>query len=258
MTKNLKRLPNFDDILFEFRNKEYGAYIIRKNYGRNVLISLFIGIFILTTAVITPFLRLKVSGNRQNTGERKVEIKMENLDQPSEKVVIPPPPPPPPASVVQQVRYIPPVVVDSVNPDEAAKLMTVDEAQVKIKNDNVEVKEEIKKEVDEEKTQTEPFLNVEEMPVPEGGESGLLKYIAENTKYPEEARENNIKGTVVVKFCVTSKGSVDLVSILKSVDPELDSEAIRVVKSLPPFKPGKHQGKPVPVWYVAPINFTLQ
>jgi len=253
----MKELLSFDDIVFEIRNKEYGAYILRKNYARNFLISFIIGIFILVSGVIAPFLRLKGLGKMQNPGERNVEIKMEAFDQPDETIVVPPPPPPP-VSVLQQVRYIAPVVVDSVKPEEAAGLMTTDEAKVEIKNEGVEVIEEIKKEINEEKTQNEPFLNVEEMPVPSGGESGLLKYIAENTRYPEEARENNIKGTVVVKFCVTSIGSIDLVSILKSVDPELDSEAIRVVKSLPPFKPGKQQGRPVPVWYVTPINFTLQ
>jgi periplasmic protein TonB len=95
------------------------------------------------------------------------------------------------------------------------------------------------------------------MPTFPGGEQALLKFIAANTQYPEIARENNIEGKVIVRFCVTSKGGVDLVSVFKSVDPELDTEAIRVVKMLPTFKPGKQGGRPVPVWYSVPIAFQI-
>lgn len=91
-----------------------------------------------------------------------------------------------------------------------------------------------------------------------GGETELQKYNAEHTQYPEVAKENNIQGKVFVKFCVTSKGDVDKVSISKGVDPELDAEEIRVVKTLPPFKPAKQGGKPVPVWFTVSINFQLK
>jgi protein TonB len=137
--------------------------------------------------------------------------------------------------------------------------MTADQAQVEVKNE--EVIEEVqvaKEEVQEEEPEAEPFIIVEEMPSFPGGEIELQKYLAEHTQYPEVAKENNIQGRVFVKFCVTSKGGVDKVSIFKGVDPELDAEAIRVVKTLPPFKPGKQGGKPVPVWFTVPINFQLK
>jgi periplasmic protein TonB len=253
------KAPAFDDIVFENRNKEYGAYRLRKKYSRNVLISMLIGIFILSTAVITPYLNAKAAENRAKKAERQVEIKMENLDQPAEQIAPPPPPPPPPQDVVQQARYVPPVVVDSVKPEENVQLMTADQAQVEVKNE--EVVEEVqaaKEEVQEEEPEAEPFVVVEEMPMFPGGETALLQYIADHTQYPEVAKENNIQGKVIVRFCVTSKGGVDKVSILKGVDPELDKEAIRVVETLPTFKPGKQGGKPVPVWYMVPINFTLK
>jgi TonB family protein len=103
-----------------------------------------------------------------------------------------------------------------------------------------------------------PFVVVEEMPIFPGGDAALLNYIARNTTYPELAKENNIEGRVIVRFCITSKGNISQVSILKGVDPELDLEAIRVVNTLPTFKPGKQGGKPVPVWYMVPITFTLK
>ncbi len=253
------KAPAFDDIVFEDRNKEYGAYKLRKKYSRTLLIAMLIGIVILSTAVITPYLNAKALENKTKRAERQVELKMENLDQPNEVIAPPPPPPPPPADVVQQARYVPPVVVDSVKPEEVVQLMTADQAQNEVKNEEVvEQIQEVKQEVQEEDPEAEPFVVVEEMPMFPGGETALLTYIAEHTQYPEVAKENNIQGKVIVRFCVTSKGGVDKVSILKGVDPELDKEAIRVVQTLPAFKPGKQGGKPVPVWYMVPINFTLK
>ncbi len=259
MAKEKKIVPAFDDIVFEERNKEYGAYKLRKKYNRTVLVALLIGVIILTTAIITPYINAKALENRQKRAERQVEIKMENLDQPNETVAPPPPPPPPPADVVQQQRYVPPEVVDSIKPEDMTQLMTADQASVEVKNaEVVEVVEAVKEEVQEEDPEATPFVVVEEMPMFPGGDVELLKYLAEHTNYPEVAKENNIQGRVIVRFCVTSKGGVSQVSILKGVDPELDEEAKRVVNTLPPFKPGKQGGKPVPVWYMVPIIFTLK
>ena len=259
MAKEKITAPAFDDIVFKERNKEYGAYRLRKKYNRNVLISLLIGIIIIGTAIITPYINAKALENRQKRAERQVEIKMENLDKPNEVAPPPPPPPPPPADVVQQQKYVPPVVVDSIKPEDNVQLMTADQAQVEVKNtEAVEVVAEVKEEVQESDAEATPFVVVEEMPMFPCGDVELLKFISEHTNYPEVAKENNIQGRVIVRFCVTSKGGVSQVSILKGVDPELDAEAIRVVNTLPTFKPGKQGGKPVPVWYIVPITFTLK
>jgi len=258
MAKEKIRVPAFDDIVFEIRNKEYGAYRLRKKYSRNMLIATLIGVIIIATAIITPFLNAKALESKTKRAERQVEIKMENLDQPTDVVAPPPPPPPPPQDVVQQAKYIPPVVVDSIKPEEAVQLMTADDAQIEVQNEEVEYVEPIKEEIREEEAEPEPFVVVEEMPMFPGGEPALLAYIGEHTNYPEVAKENNIQGRVIVRFCVTSKGGVNQVSVLKGVDPELDAEAIRVVSALPAFKPGKQGGKPVPVWYMVPITFTLK
>jgi periplasmic protein TonB len=106
--------------------------------------------------------------------------------------------------------------------------------------------------------QEEPFVVVEEMPMFPGGDSTLLAYISRNTKYPESAKSNKIQGKVIVRFCVTSDGGVDRISVLKGVNPELNAEATRVVGTLPQFKPGKQGGRPVPVWYMVPIDFSLK
>lgn len=258
MKKYLKKNPKFDDLVFKGRNKEYGAYILRRNYNRTVLVALLIGIIITVTSIITPYLNAKALESRQKRSERKVEIKMENLDQPNEQVTPPPAAPPPPADVVLQQKYVPPLVVDSVKPEDDLKLMTADEAQTEVRNEEVvEAVKEIKEEVKEAEAEEVPFVVVEESPMFPGGEVALYKYIADHIIYPEVARENNIQGKVIVKFCVTAKGGISQVSILKGVDAELDKEAIRVVNTLPAFKPGKQAGKPVPVWYVFPIKFQL-
>jgi len=252
------RIPVFDDIVFETRNKEYGAYKLRKKYNRTVLFALIVGIVIIATAVITPYLNAKALENRLKRAERQVEIKMENLDRPNEQVAPPPPPPPPPPDVVQQQKYVPPVVVDSIKAEDVQQLMTADDAQTQVKDQEVVEVVETKEEVQEAEPEEVPFIVVEEMPSFPGGEIELLKYIAEHTIYPDIAKENNIQGKVIVKFCVTAKGGVSQVNILRGVDPELDAEAKRVVSTLPTFKPGKQGGKPVPVWYMVPIIFALK
>lgn len=103
-----------------------------------------------------------------------------------------------------------------------------------------------------------PFVVVEQMPMFPGGDVALLKFIGENTIYPESAKKQNKQGKVIVRFCITPKGNVTMASIIKGVTPELDEEAIRVVNTLPAFRPGQQNGKNVPVWYMVPIAFTLK
>lgn len=107
------------------------------------------------------------------------------------------------------------------------------------------------------KVQATVFTAVEKMPQFPGGERAMLQCVAENIRYPHEAAEANIQGRVVVKFVVKADGSIGDVVVLRSVDPQLDAEAVRVVKSLPRFIPGEMGGKPVDVWYTLPLNFRL-
>ena len=99
---------------------------------------------------------------------------------------------------------------------------------------------------------------VDVMPEFPGGDTTLLKYIADSTHYPKDAKTQAIQGKVIVRFMIKANGSVSEVSVLKGVSPSLDEESIRVVKTLPKFTPGKLNGKTVPVWYMIPISFTLK
>jgi TonB family protein len=103
----------------------------------------------------------------------------------------------------------------------------------------------------------EVFVVVEEMPTFPGGDTALMNFIYKSIQYPKNAKEKKIQGRVILRFCVTSEGNVDQVSVLKSVDPELDVEAVRVIRMLPKWQPGKQGGKAVNVWYSVPVTFKL-
>ena len=113
----------------------------------------------------------------------------------------------------------------------------------------VEKKEEKKEEI---------FRSVEQMPQFPGGEAALMKYLSSHINYPPMAAENNVQGKVILQFVVEKDGKVGEVKVARSVDKDLDREAIRVVKTLPKFTPGRQNGQPVRVWYTLPVTFKLQ
>lgn len=111
---------------------------------------------------------------------------------------------------------------------------------------------------EEEVVEQEIFQIVEEMPSFPGGEQKLMEYVGKNVKYPQIARESGIKGRVFVSFVVEPDGSVSNVKVLRGIGGGCDEEAMRVVKSMPKWKPGKQRGKAVRVSYMLPVNFQLQ
>jgi len=164
---------------------------------------------------------------------------------------IPPPPPPPPPQVIEVLN----IVDDNVDILDDMSLFD-SEAHEGTFIDVAPVIQTVKKEQEEEESQV--FFIVEEMPEFPGGEAALRRFIANSIKYPQIAQENGIQGKVFVQFVVERDGSVSNASIARGVDPSLDREALRVVNSLPNWKPGKQRGKPVKVSYTVPINFVLQ
>ncbi|MDE6757462.1 MAG: energy transducer TonB [Muribaculaceae bacterium] len=129
--------------------------------------------------------------------------------------------------------------------------------------DDIKLVSEHKNEVIVEDKKPEPvedkvFTSAETMPQFPGGESALLKYISDHIKYPTIAMENNVQGRVVVQFVVKRDGSIGDVKVVRGKDPDLDKEAVRIVKTLPTFIPGRMNGQAVNVWYTLPINFKLQ
>jgi protein TonB len=172
-----------------------------------------------------------------NLGQLNLDDLEEEIIPITKQEIKPPPPPPPPPEVIE-------IVEDEVEIEEELEI------------EDTESDEDIAIEIEEE-SDDEFFMVVENMPEFPGGDLGLMKYIQRNVKYPPIAKEYNITGKVYVSFIVDKSGSVTNVKIVRGVDKTLDAEALRVVKSLPKYKPGKQRGKAVRVMFTIPINFTL-
>lgn len=161
-----------------------------------------------------------------------------------------PPPPPPPA--VQEVEVLN-VVEDDVK-TETIEINTEDD-----KNEEVVIAAPVAAPVEEEEEEEVIFVVVETMPEFPGGQQALFKYLSDNVKYPVIAQENGIQGRVICQFVVNKDGAIVDVEVVRSGgDPSLDKEAVRVIKSMPNWKPGKQRGKAVRVKYTVPVNFKLQ
>ncbi|MFP4365780.1 MAG: energy transducer TonB [Bacteroidales bacterium] len=162
---------------------------------------------------------------------------------------IEPPPPPPPPQVTETLE----IVEDDVEIDDDIFIDDVEaRADTRIEFSQMVMEEE--EEVEEDNF----FFFVEDMPDFRGeGQEGFRKYIFDNLKYPQIAAENGIQGRVTVQFIVNADGSVSDVEVVRGVDPALDREAIRVVKSSPKWTPGKQRGEPVRVAFFFPIDFKL-
>ena len=163
---------------------------------------------------------------------------------------IKPPPPPPPPKVVEVLN----IVDDKTEIDDNLMIEDTEADDQTLIN----VAPVISAKEEEEEEEAQVFFIVEDMPEFPGGEMALRTYIANAIKYPVIAQENGIQGKVYVTFVVGKDGSVSNASIARGVDPSIDKEALRVINSLPKWKPGKQRGKPVNVSYTVPINFQLQ
>jgi protein TonB len=265
-----------DDIVFANRNKAYGAYALRTEYPRIVTRALLIGGAIFVLGVLTPTI---ITALAPETDEQAmVEVNLVNLPPPPPiDPNEPPPPPPPPVEMpkVNTVKFLPP----EVKPDQEVPEETPPPAQ-----------EELKEAVAAEKTQVgdpnaeeviaapeasaaptrvevaveaapkeeQVFTVVEQQPEFNGGMAALGQYLGKNLRYPAAAQRANVSGRVFVSFVVNTDGSIQDVSVLKGLGFGTDEEAIRVIKAMPKWRPGKQSGRPVRVKYNLPINFTLE
>ena len=172
------------------------------------------------------------------------EEEIEIVQTPQE---LPPPPPPPAPEVVEVIN----VVEDNVKVDNIV-IETEDD-----KDKAVVINAPVAAPIVEEEDNV-VFQVVETMPSFPGGDQALFKFLGDNVKYPVIAQENGIQGRVICQFVVNRDGSIVDVEVVRPVDPSLDKEAIRVIKSMPSWSPGKQRGKSVRVKYTLPVNFRLQ
>lgn len=265
------------DLVFEGRNKAYGAYRLRKSTTkRNILamvavvLLLIVAFIILTVKNFVDEQRAKVAMTQvaeltnYKQPEKKAEVKQKKVEVEPERVV---------ERVKSSIKFTAPVIKkdEEVKPDEELKtqdeLMSTKTAigtfDVKGNDDaNGEVlkaKEVIAEpEPPKHEEENKVFDIVEQQPLFPGGPAALMKYLSEHTKYPVVAQENGVQGRVTVQFVVEKDGSISDVHVLRGVDPSLDKEAVRVVKSMPRWTPGKQNGITVRVNYRVPVLFRLQ
>jgi periplasmic protein TonB len=260
MYDNLRKWLDFDDLLFQTRNRDYGAYQLRKRYNSVVITGIILASLIVSFAVILSFVLTPHSNHVLSGYGSYVQVEMENLEPPKEEIFVPPSPPPPQAIHVDEiVKYVPPVVVDSVPPLEKS-LPSTDEFINQTTKNNVDVKGTGTGEnlFGQDGTETdEPFFLVEVMPSFKGG--GLDKFrewVSKRTNYPQLAIDQKIRGTVLLTFIVEKDGSVSNVTVVKGVNPLLDQEAVKAISESPKWTPGLQRGEPVRVRYSIPLNFT--
>jgi periplasmic protein TonB len=255
--KNNNTLVSLDDIVFEHRNKEYGAYVLRGKYRKYLAIAFLISLFGVSSGVAVPFIKAYMNKDKSVVLVKETVAEMSNVKQ-DEDIPPPPPPPPPPAAMEQQVRYTAPVVVDTVK--EEVQLAIVDDVKETTSNEPVPENIEVVKEAEPVIEEEEPaFVFVEEQATFQGGDINSFRdWVQKNLVYPPVAVENGIFGRVTVQFAVSSKGEVVDVKILRGVDPSLDKETIRVINSSPKWGAAKQGGRAVKQQFVIPVIFMLQ
>jgi protein TonB len=246
-----------EEIVFENRNKEYGAYYLRKKYNKYVIIAFLIAFFGVSTAVAVPFIKAYLNREKNVVLLKETTAELENVKN-QEDIPPPPPPPPPPPAMEQQIKYTAPVVVDTVKQE--VNLATVDDISESTSNEPVPDQIEVSKEEDKVVQEEEPvFFVVEENATFLGGDlNSFREWVQKNVVYPEVAVENGITGKVIVQFAVNHKGEVVDVKVIRGVDPALDEETIRVIRSSPKWNPGKQGGKAVKQLFTMPVSYVLQ
>ena len=272
------------DLVFEGKNKDFGAYVIRtdsSNRHNKAVLYTLIGAIIFGLLVIGYMKANQYLEERRLAGmvDQKVvpidfspeaeesEPEQERLEQEKPEVL--------PEEVLNTIKVTELAIVEDEKVNREDEIKTVEE-QLESEHsagsvdfdqgtDNKAVIREYKNEVIVEANEGKPkevapeiFIVVEQMPQFPGGDDALRKFLSSHINYPPMAAENNVQGKVILQFVVEKDGKVGEVKLARSVDKDLDKEAIRVVKSLPKFTPGRQNGQAVRVWYTLPVTFKLQ
>lgn len=256
------------EIIFQGKNKEYGAYQLRGESNKRHNISMIIITVIALVGFSLPKL-IELATPKQKevmtevTTLSALEKAVVKNDIKKQTVAVEPPP-----ALKSSIKFTAPVIKKDEEVAEEEEIKSQQEltdakgsisiADVKGNDDAngvdiADIKENVTQEVEEKVWEV-----IEQMPQFPGGETELLSFIAKSIRYPVIAQENGIQGRVIIRFVVSKTGMVSNVEVLRSLDAACDREAVRVVKTLPKWIPGKQNGVNVPVYYTLPITFRLQ
>lgn len=261
-TWNDATFDNRNDIVFEGRNQAYGAYQIRRDYNKSVSFVIG-GVLLFSLALLGAKKIIDNAPEDKDVLQDMSNIVVDLTPPPPAEELPPPPPPPPPPPMVEMVKFVPPVIKDDAVEEEPQKLQEeVKDANVGEKDQEGEKDLVVAPEVvtPAEPAQPEIFTIVEEPAEFPNGTAAMYKYIRDNTQYPASAREAQVSGKCFLKFVVNEGGEISDVQVLKGVPgcSDCDREAIRVVKSMPKWKPAKQTGRVVKMYFTLPFSFKVQ
>ncbi|WP_227607513.1 energy transducer TonB [Hymenobacter translucens] len=248
--------------------------MLRRLYGRHITRALLIGVALLALLVSFPILARLLAKDEVKKDDKMLKVN-ELMEAPPLDETKPPPPPPPPEAPpppppkLSTIKFTPPVVKkdeevqkpEEIPDQEELKDKVVATETVKGNTDNpidLNGLEGEGNKVVEEVVENKVYTYVEQMPVPPGGMDALLQYISKNIKYPAMALRNQVEGKVFVAFVVGPDGAVSDVKVQKGIGGGCDEEAVRVIKGLPRWAPGKQNGRPVSVSFTVPVTFAIK
>lgn len=265
----------WSDLVFEDRNKAYGAYQMRLDSSKRHIWAIIIVLIAAALIGIAPMIystvRKAFTPQQEGLNETVSLADLQDKEQkkPEDEIIKPEAPPPPPLKTT--IQFVPPKLVDAKDITEENMAKTnkeIEDSKEQVGAFNVKGTDDLnavtKEELDAQKVIVEPpkkeevFISVEQNPEFPGGINELYKYITDHLRYPQIAQENGIEERITVRFVVEKDGSVSDVTVLRGNDASLRKEAVRVVQSLPKFQPGRQNGSAVRVYYTLPINFKLQ
>lgn len=253
-----------NDIVFDGRFKDYGAYFVRSRYKKTLTMAFLLTVVIGIIAISLPVILRALGGNNKDTEEIK-NVTVHLIAPPPLNPNTPPPPPPPPKQLINQLRVTPPVVahqvIDTIPPPTVHQ---VQETNVGTSNqkgkDTVIAPISTGNAVIGDNSSNQILTIVAQMPQFPGGEAALDAYMQKNIHYPEAEKEAGISGRVYLTFVVEKDGSITNVRLLRGVSggAALDKEAERVVNAMPKWNVGMQNGHAVRVQFNLPVNFELR
>ena len=264
---------DLDDIVFENRNRAYGAYSLRKSYGHHIRNASFMGLAAFLILVSSPLIAEKVKISSPLTMTPDVILPPPAIDPNTPPPLPPPPKPPVELPRIATLKFTPPRVLEDekvIVPEDMPKMDDIKDAVSTVTKEGIHNENSMVLDVptivappDEGpkvaviKDDETIFRIVEQNPMFKDGEGAMFRFLNEHIKYPAFARENGIEGVVYVNFTVSKDGTIRDVKALRGIAGGCIDEALRVVAMMPAWMPGKQNGKAVNVSFTIPIKFKL-
>lgn len=262
------------DLIFDGKNKDYGAYEMRQTSSRRHLLAFGFTLIFSAMVAFSPAIMDAVKPQNDRIANEDIFVVSgitPMTEDPAIQEAIDITPPPPPVELMNSLAFTPPKIVDNSEVKEGQEMLSQSELN---ENKNIRISThtitngsstgqdiaDILTPALTQPTPTEEVIHkvVDYMPIYPGGDAELMRFLSSSIKYPAVAAENNIEGRVIVQFVVGKDGIVSKAKILRTADPSLDKEALRVIGLMGKWIPGKQNGKAVSVYYTLPITFKLQ